>query len=377
MLTSHQSTCSTKQRSIIAVSAYPFFVAVVRDSFESESPSEYGPDGTAEEDGRSQKRNSHNKNGSDNSYDGFSSPSHRVDRGGSKQDRAKDSDGVERKVSGRSTSSHEEQRKKSESAGEDAARSHSTVVRRKQQDIIRFREGDRVSVFLGSAKGSEKGTILFSSSGGKYDVALDNGDVEKRVLPPDVSALRDDSEDDRRASLQGEGTNSRRGRDSGDDGSWIGRQEQPASESNSDSHTRLLKRRPQLDSVVSLSSHSNDKGTDDRKRPVSPVSSAPGSSVASVPATGGSGSPALPPSSTATSAAVMFLETTQSLLPSPAHVAVGKDSEEPYSARERESSSERGTVSPSSPSSTLRSKVRQAPGLLKTVGPCCTKSECF
>lgn len=351
-------------------------LAVVRDSFESESPSEDDPNRTSEDDEILQERNPPSRNGSacGASHGGFNSRNRCLDRGGSKEEHTKDPGGVERKVSSRSISSHELQGKKSGSTHEDAARRHSTVVRRKQRGVG-LREGNRVSVFLGADKRSEKGTILFYSSGGKYNVALDNGEVEEQLLPENLSVLRGDSEDDRRASLPREGTKSHSRSKSG---SRIDRQDYPPSGPNSDSRTRLLNLQPQLDSVLSLSSHSNDEDNNSRKSPSSPHSSAFESPAVSVPATGGVGSPVLQPPSTVTSSAAISLETTPAVLPSPspAQVDSGNSSEEPDTARERGTSSEGGALSPLSPS-TLRGKVRQAPGLFKTVRPWCAERVFF
>lgn len=269
------------------------------------------------------------------------------------------------------SSSREARRRQSGSASDtgNPARNHSTDFRRKSSGV-RFGKGDRVRVVLGSGRGSETGTITCTSSRGSYDVALDNGDVEKRVHPQAISALRGNPSEEKLLTAphrQGDENDSLNG-----DKSLDGQRGQPPSDYNDDRRAPPLKRQqsqadptvgsPSSRSIVSIA-HGVGGGVDRREilDGSSPFSSEPESPAASVSAAGGGGSP-IPQPLSATATGVGVSSGAVQCLPLPAH-----GSGNPSKPRTEVSSSDGDSSTPSSPSP-LRSKVRQqAEGLLKTV----------
>lgn len=314
-----------------------------RDSFESESPSE-------EEDGKEippLKQPSHNTT---TSRSASSTTSEHRDRRAPK-DRSESHRNKGEVV--------REVEKKGQMSGSYGSGSESGGSNKSSGSTIRA--GDKVVVYLPSG-GKAKGTISAESSRDRYEVTLENGDVEKRVHSRNIALARRrrqqhrSRDDDRRKksssrSLQKKG--SLRRRESRHE--ILDRQhavhDALLSESGSQAPRDHHSGSP---SSSSVEAHKDHTATGDG--PASPISQ--GLSTATSAASGG-GDPAqqlLEVESHSPDTA----PTGQTLAPIEAPVS---ESEPDTSNGERESSSERGSSSP------LSSKVRQAQGLLKTVRP--------
>ena len=258
-----------------------------------------------------------------------------------------------------------------------SSKSHSTAssTHKKSSSSSKVRAGDKVVVYLPSG-GKAKGTVLVETSRDRYEVTLENGDVEKRVHSRNIALVRrhrkhhrTDRGSDRRRSSSGHSPpkdSPPRRRESREEATLDRQHSQGAPSSGSDSQTGRdrpsgLSAAAAAATAAAASSPSRPSGEAQTERVpggdrlASPLSQ--GLSTTATSAASGGGDPApQPPEAGSTSPDTAPAEQT----PASPIEAQASESEPETSNGERGSSSERG-------SSPLSNKVRQAQGLLKTV----------
>lgn len=329
-------------------------MSACRGSFESDSPSEddHTKSLEEEEDSLSKKRNAGNCNNvSSDSADKSNSSNDRHHRRRGRLDRNNPGNDPEtaQNAGNKPVSAVDMEREEEQSSTREGShRKFSSGSRKSDHDG--FKQGDRVSAIVGFGESSAKGTILAESSGGKYDVILDNGIVEKRVHPEDMSVLADDSDGNRSTSSRRDQATSHTRRESRrtNDGSPR-RQDRSLSASKSDVSDR---KHDGLTRSARCPSHfPNLRSTETLSGPpLSPFSSEAEAQMASVPSGDGGGSPALQPPPTLVAVRTPDITSTALRITQ----AAGSEPEELNSGR---------VLSP------LQSSVRQTRGLLKTVRP--------
>lgn len=226
-----------------------------------------------------------------------------------------------------------------------------------------IRVGDNVAVYLKSG-GKAKGTVSVESSRDRYEVTLENGDVEKRVHSRNISLLSSNRRKHRRSQPNSRTSSSSRSlreksvrqpRESRDDAKGRQRKLEAVSESESETSAPSERRPGSIDAVDAAAPTplKEQLETDPAKEDV--AASLSPSTTAS--ATNGGGALVQQPPGVITLAPITA-PTGETTSPPLEGLASGSDPD--TSTGERGSSSERG-LSP------LSSKVRQAQGLLKTV----------
>lgn len=304
-----------------------------RDSFESESASEDDEDRVIE-----------NKRSLDRESRKHPAKSNRDNRGQHPQrDRANSVEASDVAGAKRSGSlATKDQNRTTRSHSRSSTRSNSRSSKSK------FRKGDIVNVYL-SSEGKAKGTISGESSGGRYDVILENGNIEKRVDHRDISFAhrhqRSSRTSDRRSSTGSQkSVDSHQKSDDNFQESIDNALAHQASEPGSDT-PRQEPPPPSMPPPSSKEATINQAG----KRPVSPLSSkSPTVSIK------GGIEPARPQNKAVVLSPVPATSSKGLLIP------ITVESEQEITKGERVSLSE-GDPSP------LTNKVRQAQGLLRTV----------
>lgn len=321
-----------------------------RDSFESESPSGDEQDGDDGEASPEQSRVSSSKSAKSTTMN----ERHERSQNNPPESAAEEGNSVRKTVWKRQMNRSHGSEDHSASVGS-GSQSAGSNTRKKKDSKSKIRIGDKVVVYLPSG-GKEKGTILVETSRDRYEVALENGTVEKRVHPRNI-ALTSRHRDNRRRSSssrtkqQRKEMSTRRHRNSRD--SPVNRQQSV--------DTTERKSDPSRSSGVLGSPYSSSaeaqpsECTAGEERPV--VQSSPEPSTA-LPAASGEGDPAQQPPDVGDQSPGISPKG-ESSVPTE---ALASESDPDTSNGERGSSSERG-------SSTLSSKARQAQGLLKTVRP--------
>lgn len=299
--------------------------ASCRDSFESDSASEEEEDEAEDDKAPSTRR------GSTNSTTSASLQSHGHGRDDRARSARKAKTVVVRKSDGKIRSSGDE----------DGSQGAGSSSRNAQP---RFAKGDSVLVYLESG-GKAKGTISNRpSSGGRYDVTLENGDVEKRVSPRDISLAprrggRDPAPE--RSSGRSRKDTQRRRKSRGSDSDRRGQEKEKST----------LRRRRSSRASDASPGLAQGLGTNQPvDRPVSPVPSEPlpasvsdGGETAPQPPEAGENTPDIAPVTEA---------------PTP-----------PSSGSELDTGPGESESSPQEDASPLKRNVRRAQGLLKTVRP--------
>lgn len=337
-----------------------------RDSFESESPSEAEDD----DDGKETPPSPLHQPSHTTSKSASSATSERRDRRARKDrpesDRSKGRGEIKKK--GRTSGSYG-------SGGSQSAGSSTN----KMSSAIRV--GDKVVVYLPSG-GKAKGTVSAESSRDRYEITLENGDVEKRVHSRNIEPARrhrhkhgNGAEDLRRKSLSGRPQQQQKGsprrQESQHEKALEDRQDstihdallsESGSQTPRDHHHSGSSSSPRDNHSPSSSSaagaHKDDSPVVGGRRPSSPASQ--GLSTMTSAASGGGDPAEQPPEVESHSPDTAPTgQTTLTPIEAPA-----SESEPDTSNGERGSSSERRSSTP------LSSRLRQAQrGLLKTVRP--------
>lgn len=241
--------------------------------------------------------------------------------------------------------------------GEDKHQRRSSARSNINKSEPSFAKGDSVIVYLLSGR-KAKGTISGESSGGRYDVTLENGEVEESVYPEDLelspAARRQGHNETPRHSSGAQRHDSVRSRRPSRDRAT----DDHVPESRSDAPRRRL---PSAD--IASPSSGNAKETQAGRRPVSPLSS-----EASVSGSGGSQPAGQPPEAVVTHSPDTA-QVGEALTPVASHSDAGTISNSINTTvnNNNDDGGERASESGSSP---VTSKIRQQTrGLLKTVRP--------
>lgn len=252
----------------------------------------------------------------------------------------------------------------------------SSVSNNKEKKSSRstIRAGDKVVVYLPSG-GKAKGTVSAESSRDRYEVTLENGDVEKRVHSRNIELARrrrqehhhhrnrddDDRDDDDRRKTLSSSRSQKKKKKKGSPGRRESRHEAlDLQHSDHDAPLLLLSGSGSSGGVVGSpsvsSAEAHNVNAERGDRPSSPILREP--SVGTSAASEGGGDPAQQPPEVESDS-----PGTAPAGQAPATIEAPANESEPdtTSNGERGSSSERGLSSP------LSSKVRQAQGLLRTV----------
>ncbi|CAM9091316.1 unnamed protein product [Ectocarpus sp. 4 AP-2014] len=348
------------------------------DSFESESSSDGVDEDNGEDQSQSSRRSLEKRRASKKGKSTSSSTTsnHRHNNRGSSRSTTLESDDTQKKTGIIVRERTERRKKKTSSGGGKGGGGGSPSSPDSETDHNnskpKIRTGDKVVVYLPSG-GKAKGVVSVESSRDRYEITLENGEVEKRVHSRNIalaskhrSHRRNRSDQARSSSSRSQAKkNARRRRESRADAPI--REQRHGDESGLESESRTP-REQRSDSCRVLGAPPpssaealvGQRKVEEDDQPVS-LPSTPPSTVTST-ASGG-GDPIQPPPA----AESHSLDTAPTRRTSPPPLeALASESERETNNGERGSSLERGS-SRERGSSPLSSKVRQAQGLLKTI----------
>ncbi|CBN80135.1 conserved unknown protein [Ectocarpus siliculosus] len=348
------------------------------DSFESESSSEDGvDDGNGEDQSQTSRKSLEKRRASKKgrSISSSTTSNHRHNNRRSSRSTTLESDGTQKKTG--IVRERTERRKKKTSygggkGGGGGSQSSADSETHHNSSTPKIRTGDKVVVYLPSG-GKAKGVVSVESSRDRYEITLENGEVEKRVHSRNIalaskhrSHRRNRSDQARSSSSRSQAKkNTRRRRESRADAP--GREQSHGDESGLEPESRTPREQRSNSSWVlgatppsSAEALVGQRKVGEDDQPVSLPSTGP-STVAS--AASGGGDPIQPPPVAESHSP----DTAPTRRTSPPPVeALVSESERETSNGERGSSLDRGSLHERG-SSPLSSKVRQAQGLLKTM----------